>query len=112
MIDEANGGVVHPNFYSCLHEIGNKMYVDDFDNDMAILNIEEILLDSHMHDETSILTNFIEATSPILCFNGIFECVEERPSLRPSIEEHQYLSSSHYSTIYHILISVLMRLYR
>lgn len=63
------------------------MFVDDFDKDKDVLNIEEILLDSYVLDETSILANFIEVTPLMLCFNKTFECIEERPRLRLSIEK-------------------------
>lgn len=70
-----------------LHDASNKIYVDAFDNDTDALNIEEIILDSHMHDEISILGNFIKARPSMLCFNKVFEFVEEGLRLKPSIEE-------------------------
>lgn len=53
---------------------------------MDASNLDQVLLDSHMYDQTSILYDFMEATPPMLCFNEMFECVKERSRIGPSIE--------------------------
>lgn len=55
MIYETNKGVVYPNFHLYLQDASNKMYGDDFHNDMYASNLDEILFDSHMDNEISIL---------------------------------------------------------
>lgn len=40
MIDETNGMEVYPSFDSYLHDASNKIYMDDMDNDMDVLNRE------------------------------------------------------------------------
>lgn len=110
MIDETNGGIVYFNFDSYSHYANKKLYVEDFDNDKDVLNLDEISLYFHAHDETNIVANFLKATPPMLCFIEIFECVEERPHLGHHLKNHQHQSSSHYPTIFNMHIWVIIRL--
>lgn len=87
MIHETNFEIVYSNFNAYLHDASDKWYMDDFENDVDVINLYETSLDFYVHDETSKVVDFMEATSHVLCSNKNFECVEVKPKFRPSIEE-------------------------